>query len=38
MIWNAAIVDTLPSGSYTTIVRGAAGSSGIAMVESYALF
>ena len=35
---DAAIVDTLAPGSYTTIVRGAAGSSGIALVESYALF
>jgi len=35
---DAAIVDTLAPGSYTTIVRGAAGSSGIALVETYALF
>jgi outer membrane protein assembly factor BamB len=35
---DAAIVDTLAPGSYTAIVRGVGGSSGIALVETYALF
>jgi outer membrane protein assembly factor BamB len=34
---DAAIVRTLPPGSYTTIVYGAANSTGVALVETYAL-
>jgi hypothetical protein len=34
---ESAIVDTLPPGAYTAVVRGAGGSTGIAVVEVYAL-
>jgi hypothetical protein len=34
---EAAIVRTLPAGAYTAIVRGANGSSGVAVVEAYNL-
>jgi len=34
---DAAILRTLPAANYTAIVRGAAGSTGIALVEAYAL-
>ena len=35
---DAAIVETLAPGNYTMVVHGTDGSSGIALVESYALF
>ena len=35
---DAAIVDTLAPGNYTMVVYGTGGSTGIALVESYALF
>lgn len=34
---EAAIVSTLPPGAYSAVVRGAAGSTGVALVEVYAL-
>lgn len=34
---ECAIVETLPSGSYTAIVRGVSGGTGVALVEVYAL-
>lgn len=34
---EAAIVRTLPSASYTAVVRGAGGTTGIALVEAYRL-
>jgi hypothetical protein len=34
---DAAILRTLPAANYTAIVRGAAGSTGVALVEAYAL-
>ena len=34
---EAALVETLQPGSYTAIVRGAGGSTGVALVEVYAL-
>lgn len=34
---ESAILVTLPPGSYTTIVRGSGGSTGVALVEAYVL-
>ena len=34
---EAALMTTLPSGSYTAVLRGAAGSAGVALVEVYRL-
>jgi hypothetical protein len=34
---EAAIVTTLPAGSYTAVLRGADGGTGVALIEVYAL-
>ncbi|MBA3963364.1 MAG: peptidylprolyl isomerase [Chthoniobacterales bacterium] len=34
---EAAVIDTLPAGAYTAIVRGAGSSTGTGLVEAYAL-